>query len=178
VEIRMASLGPNSAHAAQLFQWPGIRQDFPFKAQITDVLPYYDVQGGSVRTATVPIFDINNFADILPFCEEITDRTRQPEARTHEFAEIGSSYEVCYTAQDPRSFPNDQDAEQGKFATDTVIYKHLQMLDDGTAGVGSFAGLAAQVDPSKIYGAPGLFAPLDVWQRFRLGVAPTTAGCR
>lgn len=45
----MASLGPNSANAAQLFQWPGIRQDFPFKAQITDVLPYYDVQGGSVR---------------------------------------------------------------------------------------------------------------------------------
>lgn len=123
-----------------------------------------------MRTATVPKFDPDNFADVVPFCDEITDRTRQPEAREHQFGEIGSSYTICYTAQDPRSYPNDQDAEQGKFATDTVTYKFLQMLDDGVAGVGSFAGLAAQVDPSKIYGTPGLFAPLDVWQAFRLGV--------
>jgi hypothetical protein len=164
------SLGPNSVNAAQLYQWPRVRQDFPFKAQVLDELVFYDIQGGSLRTATVRKFDPDDFADIVPFCDEITDRTRQPEGRVHEFGEIGSSYTVCYTAQDPRSYPNDQDAEQGKLATDTVTYKFLQMLADGVAGVGSFEGLAAQVDPSKIYGAPGLFAPLDVWQAFRLGI--------
>lgn len=164
------SLGPNSVNAAQRYQWPGIREDFPFKAQVLDEMPWYDIWGGEVRTASVPKFDPDNFADIVPFCDEITDRTRQPEGREHQLAEIGDSYEVCYTAQDPRSYPNDQDAEQGKFAGTTVTYRMLQMMDDGLAGVGSFAGLAAQVDPSKIYGTPSAFAPLEVWQRFRLGI--------
>lgn len=162
------SLGPEAVFAAQLYQMPEVLEDFPFKIPFLDEVPMYRIAGGSVRTATTPKFDPANFANIVPYCDEITDRTRLPEGREHQFAELGTSYEICYTAQDPESYPNDQDNEQAKLAKRTLLYKYCQMYDTGIAGPGSFDGLAIQVDPTKIVNAAALTASLAQWQRFRI----------
>jgi len=107
------SLGPNAIFASQMHQMPEVLEDFPVKVPFLDEFPIYRVPGNPLRTASVPKFDPANFADIIPFCDEITDRTRQPAPREHQFAEIGTSVEVCYTAQDPDSFPNNQEEELG-----------------------------------------------------------------
>ncbi len=162
------SLGPEAVSAAQMHQMPEVLEDFPFKIPFLDEMPIYRIPGGSMRTATTPKFDPADFANIVPFCDEITERTHLPEGREHQFAEIGTSDVVCYTAQDPQSFPNDQSVEQGKLSNRTLIYKLCQMFDTGIAGPGSFDGLAIQVDPTKIVNAAALTASLAQWQRFRI----------
>lgn len=147
----MESIASNSQLLSNDVLAKGLIEDFPFRIQLAQVLPFYPISGHALRYANTPALKPGVALD---FNESIPVDTKHPNDcnRVFPIAELATQFRIAYKAQDVfSSNVNDQTAVQMKLAIRELLYRFWILFETGDATKpGEFDGLQQLVDPGQV----------------------------
>jgi len=131
----------------ELAKW--LIEDAPVKIQIARVWPFRPVAGDSLSFATTAALTP---ASPIDQCAAITENTPTPKDPNKNFpyGYLATQFQICYSALDRFSVPNDLIAVYRALAIRQLLYKYFELLDTGVgANPGEFDSLLRRTPASK-----------------------------
>ena len=158
----MNPLGDNAQLLSNDVLAKDLIEDFPWRIQLSSVLPFLPVTGDQLRyTTTGPLTP----GGTIGAADAIPDNTNQPnDPRGYALAELATHFRVAYKAQDVfSSNVNDQVAVQMALAVRKLLYKFWTLFESGdrTTNPNEFDGLLNLVDDANVLDLNGRALTLE-----------------